>query len=349
MTKTNKFLSLIGLFFLCLPAQAVTLKIATLAPDGTSWMQAMRKGADEIKERTEGRVKLRFYPGGVMGNDRTVLRKIRIGQLHGGAVSANGLASIAPDSQIYALPFLFRSYAEVDYVRNRMDFRILDRLKEKGFISFGLSEGGFAYLMSDDPIVRVQDLREKKVWTPEHDVISRTAFDSLGISPIPLPLADVLIGLQTGMIDTVAASPVGAIALQWHTSVAYLTDVPLLYLYGTLIVKEKALNSLSESDRAVLVEVMKSVFERLNQQDRMDNAAARSALENQGIEIVKPSQQQLDKLHKTVSTATRRLREEGYISPEILLIQQKHLAEFRARQGPWSALESRSDRPYMSK
>ena len=203
--------------------------------------------------------------------------------------------------------------------------------------------------MSDDPIVRVQDLREKKVWTPAHDVISRAAFESLDISPIPLPLTDVLIGLQTGMIDTVAASPVGAIALQWHTSVAYLTDVPLLYLYGTLIVKEKALNSLSESDRAVLVEVMKSVFERLNQQDRMDNAAARSALENQGIEIVKPSQQQLDKLHKTVSTATRRLREEGYISSEILLIQQKYLAEFRARQGPWSALESRSDGPYMSK
>ena len=333
MIKTKKLLPLIGLLLLCLPAQALTLKIATLAPDGTRWMQAMRKGADEIGERTQGRVKLRFYPGGVMGNDRTVLRKIRIGQLHGGAVSANGLASIAPDSQIYALPFLFRSYAEVDYVRSKMDSHILDRLKEKGFISFGLSEGGFAYLMSDDPIVRIQDLKEKKVWTPEHDVISRTAFESLDISPIPLPLTDVLIGLQTGMIDTVAASPVGAIALQWHTSIAYLTDVPLLYLYGTLIVKAKALNKLSESDRAVVLNVMRSVFEKLNQQDRIDNAAARRALENQGIKIVKPSQQQLETLHKTVSTATRDLREKGFISAEILLIQQKHLTEFRDGQG----------------
>ncbi len=333
MIKTTKLLPLIGLLLLGLPAQALTLKIATLAPDGTSWMQAMREGANEVAERTEGRVKIRFYPGGVMGNDRTVLRKIRIGQLHGGAVSANGLASIAPDSQVYALPFLFRSYAEVDYVRSKMDTYILDRLKDKGFISFGLSEGGFAYLMSDDPIVRIQDLKEKKVWTPEHDVISRTAFETLDISPIPLPLTDVLIGLQTGMIDTVAASPVGAIALQWHTSIAYLTDMPLLYLYGTLIVKEKALKNLSESDRAILLEVMKSVFEKLNRQDRIDNAAARRALENQGVKIVKPSHKQLETLRKTVGKANNRLGEDGYISAEILLIQQKHLIEFRNHEG----------------
>lgn len=337
MTKATKLLPLIGLLLVWLPAQAVTLKIATLAPDGTSWMQAMRQGADEVAKRTEGRVKLRFYPGGVMGNDRTVLRKMRIGQLHGGAVTANGLASIAPDSQVYALPFLFRSYAEVDYVRSKLDPYILDKLADKGFISFGLSEGGFAYLMSDEPIVKVNDLKGKRVWSPEHDVISRTALESLEISPIPLPLTDVLIGLQTGMIDTVAASPVGAIALQWHTSISYVTDVPLIYLYGTLIVKDRALKTLSVSDRAILLDVMKSVFQELNQEGRIDNQAARRALENQGIKIVKPSQQQLDELHRTVSSATRRLREKGIISAELLQTQQKYLTEFRGRLG------SRSD------
>jgi TRAP-type C4-dicarboxylate transport system substrate-binding protein len=191
--------------------------------------------------------------------------------------------------------------------------------------------------MSDDPIVGLKDLKGKKVWTPEHDVISRTALESLEISPIPLPLSDVLIGLQTGMIDTVAASPVGAIALQWHTSISYVTDVPLLYLYGTLIIKESALKTLSASDRAILLEVMKSVFQKLNQQDRINNQAARRALENQGIKIVKPSPQQLDHLHKSVGSVTRRLQEEGVIGAEVLQIQQKHLTEFRGRLG------SRSD------
>lgn len=333
MKKTIKLITLIGLFLFCLQAQAVTLKIATLAPDGTSWMQAMRKGSEEVKQRTEGRVELRFYPGGVMGNDRTVLRKMRIGQLHGGAITASGLATITPDSQMYALPFLFRSYEEVDYVRSRMDSYILTKLKEKGFVSFGLSEGGFAFLMSDDPIVKLKDLKEKKVWTPEHDVISRTALETLEVSPIPLPLTDVLIGLQTGMIDTVAASPVGAIALQWHTSINYITDVPLLYLYGTLIIKEKALKSLSASDRAIVLDVMRSVFRKLNQQGRIDNQAARHALETQGIKIVKPSQQQLDQLRRTVGSATRRLEERGVISTEVLQTQQRHLTEFRGRRG----------------
>jgi TRAP-type C4-dicarboxylate transport system substrate-binding protein len=187
--------------------------------------------------------------------------------------------------------------------------------------------------MSDDPIVGLKDLKGKKVWTPEHDVISRTALESLEISPIPLPLSDVLIGLQTGMIDTVAASPVGAIALQWHTSISYVTDVPLLYLCGTLIIKESALTTLSASDRAILLEVMKSVFQKLNQQDRINNQAARRALENQGIKIVKPSPQQLAHLRKSVRNVTRRLQEEGVISAEMLQTQQKYLTEFRDRRG----------------
>ena len=98
-------------------AAAQELKIATLAPDGTSWMKEMRAAAETLTTASGGRVRLKFYPGGVMGNDATVLRKIQIGQLHGGAVTVLALARIYPDSQLYGLPMLFRSYAEVDYVR----------------------------------------------------------------------------------------------------------------------------------------------------------------------------------------------------------------------------------------
>jgi len=100
---------------------AVTLKIATLAPDGTSWMKQMRKGAKEISERTDGRVKIKIYPGGVMGNTNTVLQKMRIGQLHGAAFTGSSLSQVYPDAQLYSLPMVFRSYEEVEYVRQRMD------------------------------------------------------------------------------------------------------------------------------------------------------------------------------------------------------------------------------------
>ena len=129
--------------------EARVFKIATISPDGTFWMQEMRAGAEEIKKQTEGRVVFKFYPGGVMGNDESVLRKIRIGQLQGGAVTAGSLVSINPDISIYELPYLFDSLEQVDYVRSRMDDELTGTLENKGFVGFGLAEGGFSYMMSD--------------------------------------------------------------------------------------------------------------------------------------------------------------------------------------------------------
>ena len=105
----------VGLILLCLmsTAGAQTLKLATIAPEGSSWMNSMRAGAAEIDERTEGRVKFKFYGGGVQGNDKQVLRKMRIGQLHGGAFTSNGLIDVQKDSQLYAMPMLFDNLEEV--------------------------------------------------------------------------------------------------------------------------------------------------------------------------------------------------------------------------------------------
>ncbi|MET0045398.1 MAG: TRAP transporter substrate-binding protein DctP, partial [Candidatus Thiodiazotropha sp. 6PLUC3] len=263
-----------------------TLKIATLAPDGTSWMKQMRSAAKQIHEKTEGRVKIRFYPGGVMGNDNSVLRKIRVGQLQGGAITGGGLSTIYPDAQIYTLPFQFRNLEEVDAVRQVMDKQIIDGLKKEGFISFGLSEGGFAYLLSNSPVKTTDNMKGLKIWIPEGDQVNAKIFGQLGISPIPLPLTDVLTGLQTGLIDTIASAPIGAIALQWHTRVNYLTQVPLAYLYATLVIKEKAFSKLSAADQELVKQTLSSTFVNLNRQNRADNIAALSALKKQGIEFV---------------------------------------------------------------
>ena len=141
---------------------ATTLKIATLAPDGTNWMKQMRAAAKQIKQQTEGRVKIRFYPGGVMGNDNSVLRKIRIGQLHGGALTGGGLSIIYKDAHLYTLPFQFRNLEEVDAVRQIMDPQILEGIKKQGYISFGLSEGGFAYLLSNSPVTSTRQFEAIK-------------------------------------------------------------------------------------------------------------------------------------------------------------------------------------------
>ncbi|MBW9267543.1 MAG: TRAP transporter substrate-binding protein DctP [Candidatus Thiodiazotropha sp. (ex. Lucinisca nassula)] len=306
-----------------------TLKIATLAPDGTNWMKEMRAAAKQIKQQTDGRVKIRFYPGGVMGNDSSVLRKIRIGQLHGGAITGGGLSSIYKDAQVYTLPFQFRNLQEVDAVRQVMDSQIIEGIKKQGYISFGLSEGGFAYLLSNSPVTSTENMKDLKIWIPEGDQINASMFQELGISPVPLPLTDVLTGLQTGLIDTIASAPIGAIALQWHTRVSYLTQVPLAYLYATLVLKENAFNKLRQSDQSIVKQILESAFDRIDRQNRTDNEQAMIALKRQGVEFISPSTVQQQAWEAHAGKTLRKLSKESIFSENMLNRMQSLIQQYR--------------------
>jgi TRAP-type transport system periplasmic protein len=318
--------------FLGFAVEAATLKIATIAPDGTAWMKAMRSGAELVESKTQGRVKLRFYPGGVMGNDKSILRKIRIGQLHGGAITGGGLASIYPDGQVYNLPFRFRNLDEVDYVRKHMDPLLIEGIRKKGFVSFGLSEAGFAYLMSKNSITTLSELQQQKVWVPEGDDISLEALQAVDVAPVPLPLTDVLTGLQTELIDTVATPAIGAIALQWHTRLKHLVDVPIIYLYGTLIISERELKKLSRADRETVETVLRDTFTAINARNRRDNESALQALNSQGMQFIKPDPSEIEPWVELVNQSVIRMVNEGRFSREIFDTLQTHLQTYRAEK-----------------
>lgn len=310
-------------------AGAQTLKIAAVVPDGTGWMREMRTSAKEITERTDGRVRFKFYPGGVMGNDKGVLRKIRIGQLHGGALTATGLTAIYRDTVIYNLPFIFWSYAEVDYVRKYMDPLIIDGLKERGFISFGLVENGFSYFMSRRPIRTLDQLRKRKVWVPDDEEVGRTVFRALDVFPVPLPLTDVLTALQTGLVDTVPNSPVGHITFQWHRRVKYFIDNPLLYLYGSLVIQRRAFERLRSEDQAVVHEVLAASSARLDRRNREANQRARMALRRQGIVFVTLVDEDLQKWQRVISVSVGGLSRDGVLSARMLTTLRGHLDDYR--------------------
>ena len=317
------------------PASAKTLKIATIVPEGTSWMVEMRKAAAEIKKRTDGRVKIKFYPGGVMGNDKTVLRKVRAGQLHGGAFTGGALADISADIELYSLPFLFRNYDEVSYVRERMDKKIAAKLEAKGFVPLAITDGGFAYVMSQQPIRAVEDMKGSKVWLVEDDRMTAMALDLAGVAPVPLPIADVYTALQTGLIETVAAPPQGAIAFQWHTEVDYLTDVPVMYLVGVVAIDKKAFSKLTPADQKVVREVVGEASRRLDEENRLGEANAREALQNQGVEFVTAnSDAEVERWYQISDEATQRLLEQNIYSPETIQEILSLLKEYRAAQEP---------------
>ena len=312
--------------------QAMRFKIATLSPEGSVWMQKMREGAEELARKTDNRVKIKYYPGGVMGDDKTVLQKIRIGQLHGGAVVGGSLSRFYPDDQIYSLPLMFRSFKEVDYVRKHLDKRIIQGLEKGGFVTFGIAEGGFAYVMSTVPIRTVNEMRRQKVWIPDNDPMILETVKAFNITPFPLSIADVQAGLQTGLINTVTIPPIGAVALQWHTQIKYLMYEPFMYIYGVLAIDSKAFAKISTHDQQIFREIMGRVFRELDRLNRQDNVKALEALRKQGVTFIKPSVQALEKWCHDAVAVPKRLIRVGKLSQEMFNTLKSLLKDYRSKQ-----------------
>lgn len=300
-------------------AQTQTLRLATLAPEGSPWMRELRAAAAQVRTETAGRVELRYFPGGVMGNDQAVLRRIRQGgQLQGGVLTSSELALIYPDASAYTLPFLFRDWAEVDRVRPRVDPLLAAGFRERGFHKLGAAGIGFAYLMSSSRIGGVEDVRRARLWVPQNDRIADLTFRTGGASPIALPIGDVFTSLQTGMVDMVANTPAGAVALQWHGKLRSLYDLPLAYVLGYVVVDLRAWQRIAPADQAVIDRIFAATTARVDASIRRDDAAALAAMQRQGLEVVTPSAADAAHFREVGAKVITQLEREQGISPAIL-------------------------------
>ena len=311
---------------------AKTFKIATLAPAGTTWMKEMTKAASLIDEKTDGRVKLKFYPGGVMGNEQSVHRKIKVGQLHGGAFTSGGLAHIYPGIHALSLPMIFNSFDEVDYVRSNIDTYLKQNMEQGGFVLLGIAEGGFARILSKQPLTDLEAIRSSKVWIPEGDVMVQATYKTFGISAISLPISDVFTGLQTGLIETVSITSTAAIAFQWHSSTAYVTDTPLIYLIGLLAIEKKSFDKIKAEDQVIVKQEIDRVFKQLDALNRSDNEKAREALIKQGIKLVKPSPEELKRWKALSAQSIVNMTKEGIVSQEAVDHVMQLLSDYRKAQ-----------------
>lgn len=313
MRLRKRILWIVVGFCLCLSLPAagegkpIVLKLATLAPEGSPWMKTFYRVNSELESRTGDNLKMRAYPGGVMGDDYAVLRKMRIGQIHIAGVTGLGLGSICKDIQVLGTPFLFQNYDEVDYVLARVTGRLENLFLEKGYVLLGWSEIGFVYMMSHKPVASLEALRGAKVWMPEGDPVSQTVFNKAGVSAIPLGISDVLVALETGLVDVVYSPPLAAIALQWFTKVKYLTRVPLSYALGGVIMTEKAFKGIPENDQNTLKEIFRENLGPLNAQTRRDNEEALRVIMEEGIQPVDVLPEELVHLWKIALEATEEL------------------------------------------
>jgi TRAP-type C4-dicarboxylate transport system substrate-binding protein len=328
--RSAQLLPLLLLALYTVTAPAAQLRIATVAPEGTPWLREMRAAGTAIKTGTDGRVELRFFPGGVMGNGTTVLRKIKVGQLQGGAFTGGELAEINKDAVIYGLPFLFNNRAEANAVRAKVDPLLRQRFEAAGFIAPGIAGGGFAYLFSTRPIATIEQMKGTKVWVPQGDFVSQIAFEAGGVQPIQLTIGDVYTALQTGMVETAGNTPPGSIAFQWHTKVKHMLDLPLAYIAGFLVIDKRAADKMSPEDRAVLDREIAAAFDRLDGINFGDEPGARAALTKEGIAITAPAAADRSAFEAIGVKTIERLKTEQRLSPDILEATLSALAEARA-------------------
>ena len=310
-------------------ADAATIKIATVAPDGTAWMKEMRTAAEAVKTKTSDRVEIKFYPGGVMGDDATVLRKIKIGQLQGAAFTGGEAAMITPDANVYSQPFQFRNEEEVDKVRAKVDPLLKSSFEKAGFVVPGTAGGGFAYLFSVNDIHDRDTLKAAKVWVPQGDHVAETAFKTAGVTPIPLPIADVYTSLQTGLIDAAASTTAGAIAFQWHTKVKHMLDLPLMYVMGFLAIDKKSFDAIGADDQKIVNDEISAAFVRIEKGARADNAQARAALQGHGVAITPQNADERKTWDAIGADARKNLTGAGGISPDLANAVNKALDDAR--------------------
>lgn len=321
---------------------AKELKIATSAPDGTAWMKLLRQAGTDVAKATEGRVKLKFYPGGTQGDDRDVMRKMRIGQLHGGTVRTGVFGRTYSDIQLYNLPMVFRSMDEVDAVRRALDPDLVKGLGDAGYTTYGLVELGMAYAMSTREARSLADARRLKVWAPKGDIPAIRLLEAFQIKPITLTIGEVLPSLTTGVIDTVAAPPVAVVPLLWHTRLQYVLDLPFMYIYSPFVIYERSLRDVDGADQAVLHRILSAAVAEADRPSRADHDAAWNVLAKQGLLFLKPEAAAVDAWRAAALDATGVWIDEGIVSQPMYAKLQAVLAEVRGRQAGSPSIETSS-------
>lgn len=304
------------------------IKFATVAPEGSTYLKVLREYADEVKELTDGKVKFKIYPSQIQGDEKDVLRKIRLGQLHSAGFTGVGLGEILPEVRIMELPMLYRSYEEVDHVASLLYDEFAQKFEEKGFVILGWADVGFAYVYAQKPITSLKELRGTKMWMWEGDPLAEATFKALDVSAIPLSLTDVLTSLQTNLIESVYVPPLPCVSLQWHTRVKTITNLPLANVMGAVLISKKQFDKIAPEHQKILVEKGREYMGKLVQNGRVDNEKSLQLMIESGMQMVEVPEADVTAFQAAATSAHTDLVDRLY-SQELLDRVNTALKEYR--------------------
>jgi TRAP-type C4-dicarboxylate transport system substrate-binding protein len=311
-------------------AEPAELRIATLAPSGSAWMVVLDKAAAEIKEKTASRVILKYFEGGQQGDERDFVRKIKLGQLDGAAVTAVGLAMIDESIRVLELPMMFQSAEELDYVADKLWPYFQKKFEKKGFKLNDRGEVGWVYFLSKTKVESIKDLKGLKIWQWGDDALVGAMFKKLGLNGVPLGVPEVDASLTSGRITACYGSPLAAVALQWASKIKFMTSMPMSFAIGATVVSLDAMKKLSVEDAKVVEEISRANAKKLRKTIRKSNEDSRKAMTNQGVTVVQSPADMIDEFTKQAAAVQQELVGKIY-SKEELAMAIKYRDEYRAK------------------
>ena len=317
------FISVLSFYFFLFPdsnhaAKRFDIKFATVAPEGSTWVKKIRYLDKRLDEKSNGQIRIKIYAGGIAGDELDVLKKIRIGQIHCAAFSGAGIAQILPMARILDLPFLFRDREEIDSVQKALTPYFAEQFRESGFEFLSWAEVGDVYLFSKKPIQRKADLIGRKVWTWTGDPVSKMTFSAMGTNPIPISITEVTTALNTNMIDTVYAPPLGALALQWHHYVNYMTSFPITHATAVVLISLKYFKSIPDKLSDLLKAESNIIMADLTSELIQQNGEAIRIIRESGVNITPPpSESELEEFYGIHNRVAQELA--GVVYPKELL------------------------------
>jgi len=288
--KKTAYALFAALLFAAAPARAdVVIKLGTLAPNGSTWHTLLKEMGQKWEAASGGKVKLRIYPGGVLGNESDMVKKMRIGQLQAAALTTIGLHDIAPDAQAVDVPGMVDSWATYDYVMARMAPKLERIIEGKGYVVLGWSEVGFVRFFSTKKFASLAEMQGAKMFCWEGDPASAEAWRVGGFHPVVMSSTDIVPGLQTGLIDTVALAPLYAYSSRMFEKAKYMLDLPWTVLTGGTVVRKDEWDKVPADLKPKLIEISREYAKKIaTEVRRMDNEALENMVK-QGLVVVKPT------------------------------------------------------------
>ncbi len=312
-------------------AHAVTvIKLGSVAPERSPWNKALLEVAAEWADISNGQVELRIYGGGIAGNEEDMLRKMRLGTLGGAVLSVLGMVKVNRDVFVLSIPFLWNSEEEFQYVFEKIRPVFKKQIEDKGFRVLLWTQAGWAYIFSKGKVIYPDDLKKHKMSFATGEPEMAQAWKRMGFEIVPLDFKDLLVGLQSGLVDSFYMPPLLAVSGQYFALAPHMLNLPLAPLIGGLVLTEKAWASIPEAFREPMEQAVAKAAERLLQSTKGLEDDALKTMQDNGLTVENPPADALDKWRAVAAKGTEVLTEKAF-SRETYDRVLALIAEFRQK------------------